>query len=162
MERLRPRKLTARWLAPLEELLAALEAAGDRRRFNPHPFTREALEKLLRPGTRDYYCVLTSAGKVLGYGMLRGWNEGYAVPSLGIAIHPRAQDRGFGRLLMIHLHEKARSRGARRVRLRVLGDNAAAIALYKALGYRFAGRQDGYRIGLRATHHARQMKERSS
>lgn len=151
MQRLPPRKLTARWLAPLEELLAALEAAGDRKRFDPHPFTREALQKLLRPGTRDYYCVLTRGDKVLGYGMLRGWDEGYAVPSLGIAIHPRARRRGVGRLLMTHLHEEARGRGARRVRLRVLEDNVAAIALYKALGYRFAGRQDGYRVGFLST-----------
>jgi ribosomal-protein-alanine N-acetyltransferase len=136
-------KLSPQWQRPLKALLAALEAAGDEQRFQPHPFTDEALEWLARYEGKDYYCVLVEGGKVLSYGMLRGWDEGYAVPSLGIAVHAAARRRGIGRLLMHHLHDEARSRGATQVRLRVLDDNAAAIALYKGLGYRFEQRRGG-------------------
>jgi acetyltransferase-like isoleucine patch superfamily enzyme len=35
--------------------------------------------------------------------MLRGWDEGCEVPSLGIAVRTSAQGRGLGRLMMAHL-----------------------------------------------------------
>jgi ribosomal protein S18 acetylase RimI-like enzyme len=120
---------------PLAELFEALRAAGDERWFHPHPLTREEAERLSAYEGRDVYCVLTENGRVLAYGMLRGWDEGYEVPSLGLAVHPGARGRGAGRALMQHLHEVARGRGAARVRLTVDADNDPARRLYEELGY---------------------------
>jgi ribosomal protein S18 acetylase RimI-like enzyme len=119
----------------LADLFDALRAAGDERHFHPHPLTHEEAERLAGYGGLDVYRVLTDEGRVVGYGMLRGWDEGYEVPSLGIAVHPEARGVGAGRLLMEHLHEAARERGATRVRLRVYPDNTAARHLYEELGY---------------------------
>ena len=120
---------------PLAELFEALRAAGDERWFHPHPLTREEAERLSAYEGRDVYRVLTEDGRVLAYGMLRGWDEGYEVPSLGLAVHPRARGRGAGRALVDHLHEAARARGAARVRLTVYADNEPARRLYEELGY---------------------------
>jgi ribosomal-protein-alanine N-acetyltransferase len=139
--------LTAAWKAPLQTFLGALEQAGDHRRFQPHPFTDEVLERLVRQKGRDFYCVMVEGDRVLAYGMLRGWDEGYEVPSLGIAVHPASRKEGVGRAMMQFLHDSARARGAARVRLRVLEDNAAAIALYEQVGYRFAAKEEGYLVG---------------
>jgi ribosomal protein S18 acetylase RimI-like enzyme len=136
------------WKGPLKIFLEALEASGDDRGFKPHPFTDEALERLAHYRGKDFYCVLVDEDRVLGYGMLRGWDEGYAVPSLGIAVHPAARGQGLGRLLLRHLHGEARNRGADRVRLRVLHDNAAAIALYQELGYRMESKEGPYLVAF--------------
>ncbi len=58
-------------------------------------------------------------GSIVAYGMLRGWDEGYETPSLGIAVHSEWQARGVGRRMMEHLHQVARVRGAKRIRLKV-------------------------------------------
>jgi ribosomal protein S18 acetylase RimI-like enzyme len=136
------------WKDPLLAFLKALEASGDDLGFKPHPFTDEALEQLARYAGKDFYCVLADEGRVLAYGMLRGWDEGYEVPSLGVAVHPAFRGQGLGRLLMQHLHGTARARGAARVRLRVLEDNAAAVALYTGLGYRFEAKENRYLVGF--------------
>lgn len=83
----------------------------------------------------------------MGYGMLRGWEEGWAVPSLGLAIHPRFRGLGAGRRLLTHLHERARFRGADTVRLKVYRTTGAAIALYTSLGYRFEPSSDTELLG---------------
>ena len=136
------------WKGPLKEVLGALERAGDHRRFQPHPFTDEALELLARHQGKDFYCVMVDGNRVLAYGMLRGWDEGYEVPSLGIAVHPGARKEGLGRAMMQYLHDSARERGATRVRLRVLEDNAPAVALYEQLGYRFGAKEERYLVGF--------------
>ncbi len=69
--------------------------------------------------------------------MLRGWDEGYSIPSLGIAIHPAARELGMGRLLMNFLHVSASRRGASQVRLRVQNENINAIKMYESYGYIF-------------------------
>ena len=85
---------------------------------------------------------------MIGYGMLRGWDEGYEIPSLGIAIDPAQQGRGYGQRLMEFLHATARQHGAKRVRLRVHPDNHRAVELYRSLGYSFSGESDGQKVGM--------------
>ncbi len=125
----------------------ALKAAGDERTFHPHALDLEGARQVCAAGGDDLYYVLAAGDHILAYGLLRGWDEGYEMPSLGIAVHPEARGRGFGRLLMEFLHASARERGAPRVRLRVHPGNRAARALYDSLGYRFSGEDRGELVG---------------
>jgi ribosomal protein S18 acetylase RimI-like enzyme len=72
---------------------------------------------------------------VIGYGMLRGWDEGYSIPFLGISIHPSHHGKGYGKIMMNHLHRIAYDCGVRSIKLKVYKDNIGAISLYKKLGY---------------------------
>lgn len=108
----------------------------DRRFFHPHPFSREAIEPLVE--SRDEYWLFVKGEAVVGYGMLRGWEEGYAIPSLGIAVADTHRGHGHGERIMHFLHGRAGERGATRVRLTVEAENHAARALYRKLGYRQA------------------------
>ena len=143
-----------REVAPgMEDALARffehLAATGVGARFHPHPFTREAALARCAYTGRDAYRVAVARGTVLGYGMLRGWDAGYRIPSLGIALHADARGRGLGRALMLHLHDEARRRGAERIRLKVYPDNAAAVGLYRSLGYLFEpGLEQGQLVGF--------------
>lgn len=89
-------RLTPRHVAGLVDLLARLRDNGDEAAFHPHPFTRDAVEARTDPACRDEYhvAVAGTAGPLVAYGMLRGWEEGYPVPSLGIAVHPDWRGRG--------------------------------------------------------------------
>jgi ribosomal protein S18 acetylase RimI-like enzyme len=135
LEFLRP---VARLEGALAGFFAALVAAGDDRTFHPHPFTAAAAAERARYEGADVYCVAVAGETVLAYGMLRGWDEGYEIPSLGIAIHPEARGLGLGRAMMAYLHAEARRRGAPKIRLKVYPDNATAVSLYRSFGYGFS------------------------
>ena len=124
--------------AGFARFLADLQTNGDHAFFHPHPLdaaAARALVMLAAAGPDEYW--LLAADEVLAYGMLRGWAEGYAVPSLGLAVAPRHRGRGLARRFMHHLHARARDRGARQVRLKVERENSAAHRLYETLGYVF-------------------------
>ena len=130
-------RLAPRNLAGLTEFFAEIAAAGEDRLFHPHPFTAEKAAELTEHRGEDLYYVATQGDRVLGYAMLRGWDEGYAVPSLGIAIAKSARGGGLARAVMLFLHAAARLRGAPSIRLKVYADNLPARKLYESLGYQF-------------------------
>ncbi len=124
--------------AGLARFFAHLRDSGEEKRFHPHPFSPQAARERCSYTGNDVYCIAVVRDDVLGYGMLRGWDDGYATPSLGIAVHADARGTGLGRALMLYLHAEAKRRGAERIRLKVYPDNAAAVNLYRSLGYEFA------------------------
>ena len=137
------------WETAFKSFLRALEQAGDDRRFKPHPFTDKAVKERLNYKGKDYYCLLVDESEVVGYGMLRGWDEGYDIPSLGIAVRPGLQGTGRGRSIMQHLHDEARRLGAKKIRLRVKKDNEPAIRLYREFGYDLkADKEKGFLVGF--------------
>jgi ribosomal protein S18 acetylase RimI-like enzyme len=57
----------------------------------------------------------------------------------GLAVARARRRRGVARALLRAAETEARERGARKLRLRVLGDNGAARALYESEGYVVSG-----------------------
>lgn len=123
------------WVAALQMFLQELDRAGETAFFSPHPADEKTLHGLATRPTANVHCLLVEEKRVVGYGLLRGWDEGFEVPSLGIAIHPQRRSEGLGNFLMGYLEYQAVRRGAVSVRLRVFRQNTAAIALYSARGY---------------------------
>lgn len=132
---------------PLSRFFADLDASGTGHHFHPHPFTPAEAKRLCGYDGDDLYYVAVASDRVLGYGMLRGWDEGYQIPSLGIAFHPDARGKGLGRLFMMFLHAAARHRGAKRIRLKVYPDNTVAVKLYEDIGYRYTETSEGQLVG---------------
>jgi ribosomal protein S18 acetylase RimI-like enzyme len=127
-----------------ETLLADLFEHIDTTFFRPHPFTAEAAASICARAGRDLHAVLVdSDGVAVAYGMLRGWDEGYATPSLGIAVRSGCWRGGLGRRMMRELHQVAAERGSAKVRLRVHEGNHGARLLYESLGYEYAGEDRG-------------------
>ena len=77
--------------------------------------------------------MLADADGVLGYAGLD--HGGDVADVMTIAVAPRGQGRGLGRLLLDELERRARSRGAAHVILEVRADNTAARGLYERGGY---------------------------
>ncbi|WP_146907301.1 GNAT family N-acetyltransferase [Arenimonas daejeonensis] len=110
--------------------LLALEARfpGDRlsaRQFRHHLGNPRARLRVAVAGGQvaGYHLVLLRAGSA--------WARLYS-----IAVDPAARGRGLGRRLLADAERQARVAGRRGLRFEVRQDNAAAVALYEAAGYR--------------------------
>ncbi|MBI2745586.1 MAG: GNAT family N-acetyltransferase [Burkholderiales bacterium] len=145
-------RLDRGWELALREFLLSLTRGGDDAFFQPHAADVEAIRKIIADRRKDEYLLLVDGGEVYGYGLLRGWDEGYEIPSLGLAIHASVRGAGFGRAFMHYLHATAKHRGAKKIRLRVHKNNAQAIRLYRSLGYALEqdGDQPTYLIGFKS------------
>ncbi|MGA2889975.1 MAG: GNAT family N-acetyltransferase [Terracidiphilus sp.] len=130
------RTLSPEWEYSLAKFFSCLQDSADQY-FHPHPLTDEYAHRLARYSGADSYYLVVHNGAILAYGMLRGWDEGYEVPSLGIVVHPDHRGNKLGELLMLFLHAVARHRGAKAVRLKVYRENTAARDFYLRLGYAF-------------------------
>jgi ribosomal protein S18 acetylase RimI-like enzyme len=137
MENFEFRVLTPQWKQELVTLFTTLVVNGDEKYFHPHPLTEDEAERLCNYSGRDLYYICTIGAGIFGYGMLRGWDEGYKIPSLGIVIHPDVRGIGLGKAFMHFLHAIARYSDAETIRLKVHSDNKITKALYQKLGYKF-------------------------
>lgn len=103
--------------------------------FHPFPLTStSALRIATAPGLDRYYVALLD-GQIVGFYMLRGWEEGYEVPSFGVMIDYRHQGLGLGRQMTAAMIEQAQRLGCPAVRLTVYASNERAVRLYESLGF---------------------------
>lgn len=87
--------------------------------------------------------VATNDGTILGFAILRQSEDmpshSHVVQINGFAVSPAAQGQGIGRRLLDFTQQEAVRRGAGKVSLRVLGDNASARHLYASGGFMVEG-----------------------
>jgi [ribosomal protein S18]-alanine N-acetyltransferase len=103
--------------------------------FHPFPLDAETAHRICVAPRRDRYFAAWDYDAIGGVAMLRGWDEGYAVPSFGILVGHRHRGRGTGRALTEYALALAREMKAPKVRLTVHADNARAIRLYERTGF---------------------------
>jgi ribosomal protein S18 acetylase RimI-like enzyme len=153
--------LTGRGLATQRLSAADAERLGDffellradpetTRFFHPHPLTKAfAVSLCARQGScLDRYYITHYDGRIAGYSMLRGWDEGYETPSFGGCTHPEMRGAGLGHLLLSHAIAESRTAGARRLRLTVYKENVRALHLYRKFGFVFSDKNEHECVGL--------------
>lgn len=118
--------------------------------FHPHPFTREFAAQLCndRSGRRDRYYVACFGRVVIAYMMLRGWDEGYSVPSFGVCNYPALRDVGLGQALLAHAVAECRAVGAKKLRLTVFKNNERAVHVYHKFGFVFQDKNEQELVGI--------------
>lgn len=137
--------------ADLGTLFEALAADSEAARFfHPHPLTRTyAAELCARTDTsRDRYYIARRGGRAVGYALLRGWDEGYAVPSFGVAVHPEARGLGVGQALLGQAVAASRASGAPALRLTVYKANARAVHVYRKAGFVYRDKNEHEWVGV--------------
>lgn len=140
-------------LAPRHEdalcdFFVALDANGDGSLFYPHPLTETEARRLCRHAGLDQYFVVMTGSRIIGYGMLRGWDEGYAVPSLGLAVHPEYRSKRVAAFLLCGLIRQAKNRGAAKLRLTVEASRIRFIAFFERHGFVFSTLKPGRLVGM--------------
>ena len=135
------------WIKKLAKFFENIVSNKDDKYFHPHPLTYDMAKNIAVYEGNDLYFLQIKDNEITGYGMLRGWDDGFTIPSLGIVIHPSFRNQGFGKEFMEFLHEQAKAKGATKVRLKVYYKNKSALQLYVSLGYTFSGKENGQLIG---------------
>lgn len=124
--------------ADLPELLPIEQAV-----FGSNAWTRaQFADELARIDDTRWYAVAEADGDVVGYG-----GQYLNAPDADVqtvAVAAGRQREGIGRALMLALIEHAWSAGCSRMFLEVHSGNAAALALYDALGFTRMGRRARY------------------
>lgn len=105
------------------------------RTFNPFPMNGETARRIALAPRRDRYYGAFIDAALVALSMLRGWDEGYAIPSFGIIVDHRFHNRGIGAAMTEFTVEEARRMGCARVRLSVYASNPAAVHVYTARGF---------------------------
>lgn len=120
------------------------------RYFHPHPLTKTFASSLCaRPAIcLDRYYITLYHGRITGYSMLRGWDEGYETPSFGGCTHPELRGAGLGHLLLAHAIAESRAAGAGKLRLTVYKENVRALHLYRKFGFVFSDKNEYECVGL--------------
>jgi ribosomal protein S18 acetylase RimI-like enzyme len=91
----------------------------------------------------DAHLVAELNGNVVGYIRLkpptRLPENAHVMQVQGLAVHPSARRRGIAAMLLTEAMQRLRERETRKLTLRVLSTNTAAIALYERLGFTCEG-----------------------
>jgi ribosomal-protein-alanine N-acetyltransferase len=121
-------------LADLDAVIGVEQAAYH------FPWTEGIFRDCIRVG---YDChVAVAERRICGYGVLSIAVDECHV--LNLCVHPDYQGRGIGRVLLDHLLDIGRSRGAGSVFLEVRPSNQAALALYRNTGFDEVGVRPAY------------------
>jgi GNAT superfamily N-acetyltransferase len=137
--------------ALLGDFFAAVAADAETVRFfHPHPLTPEYAAWLCGCAAtrRDRHYLALHQGRPAAYAMLRGWDEGYAVPSWGGCVHPALRGAGLGHVLLAHAIAECGAAGATQLRLTVYKANQRAVHLYSKFGFVFRDKDGKSVMGL--------------
>lgn len=111
------------------------------RHFHPFPLTARTADLICGGAGKDRYYIARCGRAVIGFCMLRGWEEGFEIPSFGVLVDRRHRKQGYGRRMLEFALDQALQLNCSRVRLSVLASNAAAVRLYAAAGFRETARE---------------------
>jgi ribosomal protein S18 acetylase RimI-like enzyme len=103
--------------------------------FDPFPLDSEQARRIALEPRVDAYFVVHDDVELIAMSMLRGFDEGFTVPSFGIFVDHDHQGQGVGRQLTAWTVREARHSGYPAVRLSVYASNPAAVHLYQSLGF---------------------------
>jgi L-amino acid N-acyltransferase YncA len=126
------------------EIFHAVVAGGDTYVFDPETPRDEAMGYWFQAGARTY--VAEDDGRVVGTYLLKPNQPGLGahVANAAFMVSPTARGLGVGRAMGEHAIDQARRLGYRAMQFNfVVSTNAAAVALWKRLGFDVVGTLPG-------------------
>ncbi len=136
------RSLTVENAAELSSMLVALPR-DYARFFSPFEFGLETVSHVLSNQGDDVFVGVYWMDKIIGFFMLRGWNDGYEVPSFGIIIDKKYRGYGLEMLSLDAAKTICRLRGAERMMLKMHPDNISARGVMRKIGFIQTGVEPG-------------------
>lgn len=124
--------------AELAALLAA-ELPAYIEHFTPFAFDADSLAARFAAARRNRYWGIRVGEKLVGFFMLRGFDEGYARPAFGVYVASAFASRGLAKLALHFSLAWCRCNGIPAVMLKVAPDNVHARRIYAEAGFTDAG-----------------------
>jgi len=106
----------------------------DRETFPAEPYPYFVLRQLYDVHG-DRFLVLDDGENLHGYVLFVTTSDRYVCWGMSLAVTPDLRGLGLGRRLMVEALRRVRTEGVHRVHLTVEPTNAAAISLYRSLGF---------------------------
>src|SRR5512143_193637 len=100
------------------------------RYFRPFPLTPNSAYQITTTKHLDRSYVAVQDGEIVALCMLRGWDEGYATPSLGVLVDQRYIESSLEWKLVEFAIEEARRLGCARLRLTAEESNQRGLAIF--------------------------------
>lgn len=104
-------------------------------KFNPFKLDEYTANWIANQYHKDHYFLAYDNNTPVGFSMLRGWDEGFDIPSFGMFIDINKHGMGLGKQLLQLTLEKAKNLGCKKVRLSVFESNKAALNIYLRFGF---------------------------
>lgn len=89
------------------------------RGFSAFPLNGESANFICSKSHQDKFYIFVDEKTIKGFSMLRGWDEGYSIPSFGIIVDIDYQGKGIGSKILELTIEKCLQLGCKRMRLSV-------------------------------------------
>ena len=123
-----------------DRVLQELDAASTTTEVSPGPPPDPSGEFFVESVRPEQVLVAEIEGRIVGYVRLAPRYDRlpaarHVYEIRGLAVSPDSRGKGIGRQLVLEAAEAARSRGARRLTLNVLGTNPGARRLYERCGF---------------------------
>lgn len=107
--------------------------------FNPFPYDPHTMERMLKAAEHDLYMgvwlLRDLSPELIGFWMLRGWDNGEEVPEFGLVIGQEHAYRGLGRACLDMAIAICRINNEPKVRLTCHPENRHAMNLYEQTGF---------------------------
>jgi len=110
--------------------------------FIPFAFDRLTVSKVLSQAQKDRYYGIIVAGKIAGFFMLRGFDQGYKIPSYGVWIAPQHTGKGLAELTLKHAMAVCRANDINTLMLKVHPENIVAKGIYERNGFAAVGNDE--------------------
>jgi ribosomal protein S18 acetylase RimI-like enzyme len=104
--------------------------------FTPFTLSIETARWIACEPHKDKFYLGLIENKPVGFSMLRGWDEGFSIPSFGIFIDYRKHGLGLGKEMLDLTIEAAKNLACEKVRLSVYTSNPSACKLYLSKGFK--------------------------
>lgn len=125
--------------APALSSLLQSQTAGYARFFSPFGFDVKTITDVLATQRQDVLMGLFWQEQMVGFFMLRGWDNGYDVPAFGILIDEKYKGYGLEMLSLETAKIICRLRGALRMMIKMHPDNISAKGVARKTGFVLSG-----------------------
>lgn len=107
--------------------------------FIPFDFSESSVKKILSEKKSYKYFGLFSKSDLIGFYMLRGFDEGYEIPAYGVWISSKYENKGLTTLTLYHAFAYCKINNIKTLMLKVHPDNTTAKNLYEKHGSKQTG-----------------------
>lgn len=136
MKRLTISRLTCSGAPDLSKLLSTGRPEYSRY-FTPFSTDEKSIAERLKNAKHDQYWGMRFGGRLVGFFMLRGFDEGYERPSFGVYVAERYSNLGLSKLALQYSLSWCRLNDIPSVMLKVHADNKYARRVYEQAGFKF-------------------------
>ncbi len=107
--------------------------------FDPFDFSETTIKIILQQKKNDKYFGIFFYNELAGCYMLRGFDEGFEIPSYGVWIASKFSNSGLSTLTLFHAFSFCKLNKIKKLMLKVYPDNIVAKKLYESLGFHQTG-----------------------